>query len=599
MKQPNLPMLVMEYLPLTLTHCLEKYDYIPLETKYHIFLDVSIGLRFLHEQNPPIIHRDLTANNVMLTTDTKAKIADLGQAKIIDMQATKMTPGPGTICYMPPEACIENPVYDQALDIFSFGVLIIHTVTQKWPIPDDRRSTLSEVEKRRVFLDKMEKSSNSLTSLAKDCLNRNAESRPKLLSIIKDLQQTVATQYQSTPQGSLENMKMIREGQVRIASLESSIQDAESKIEILLEQVQSKRSLTRTDICNVTKQLKSISKALLDKHETPNQLAIVYRSTKHVGCNLPSKVKLALPDNQVETIIKPPINVSFTSTYDSSISSDFVGPVSIAVSQKGLVYICDELGWNAVHIYNPESKEIRKMIDSASQFESSVSVSDEKCWYPSGIAIDRDNNILLSDTGSNRILKFSPAGELIATAGSKYKKGNGQGEFSGPKGIAVASNGNIFVCDRDNHRIQVFNPDLHYICEFGTEGTGPLQFNHPRDIAFDSDGNIYVVDSSNYCVKVFTSDFEQLYQIGDKEKQRSHFRAPRSICIDSHDYVYVTDEHKHCVMVFDQAGEFKMYFGNYGKYTESLFNHPTGIAVDASGRVYVCDKLNKCVQMFV
>ena len=616
--QPNshIPMLIMEYMPFTLVECLEKYKDIPVVTKYHILLDVSLGLRFLHEQTPPIIHRDLTANNVMLTADMRAKVADLGQAKIVDLRMTTMTVSPGTLCYMPPEALVQNPIYDMTLDIFSFGVLIIHTAIQEWPTPSEvytvdpsvpgRLSPLSEIDRRRAFLELMG-DSNVLTSLAKQCINNDPRLRPQLVSVISKLEELVS-QSQLTYGNSLEAMKMIEESKLRITSLESCLQDAKIQLEVLLQDIQTKASLDQTEISSVEKQLKSIShvvQASLNKQDTKGEgrLAIVYRSSELKECNLPIKIGRSLSGNNqltCTTVIQPPINISFTGTHCKTILSGLKSPMSVAVSKEGLVYVCDEQGWKAVHIYSPNNtNDIKTMVESASSLESSSSVLDEKCWHPSGIALDQNSNILLSDTDSHRILKFSAKGKLLATAGTKYVKGEGNGEFNKPKGIAVARNGNVFVCDRDNHRVQVLNSELKFMCAFGKHGSGEKCFHQPRDAAFDSAGNIYVVDSSNYCVKVFTPDFKPLRQIGSQGNQYYHFRAPMNICIDSDDFVYVTDRNKHCVMVFDQAGVFKMHFGNYGKRVDGLFDHPTGIAVDVLGHVYICDTFNGCVQMFV
>ena len=598
MKKPNLPMLVMEYLPFNLTHCLEKYDNIPLETKYHILLGVSIGLRFLHEQNPPIIHRDLTTNNVMLTVGMKSKITDLGQARITDVKATEMTPSPGISCYMPPEARANAPVYNESLDVFSFGVLIVHTVTQKWPIPASVMPTdyiqRTEVDTRRVYFKQMEES-NVLTSLAKKCLSDDPKFRPHLSSITDDLQQLVTLQSHSICIGSLEAVRIIKEMKSRISVLELSIENACSGIDILLQDIKSKELITDSEIFTVLKHLVSISQALLvSQGESQNQLAVAYRSTKHKGCAI-QEVKLTLPDNEFETIIQPSINFNFTSTTYDVIKAELKQPVSVAVSKEGLVYICDELGWSAVHIFNSESKEVvAQMINSTSQFKHASSVSDEECWHPSGIAIDQDSNILLSDTGSHRILKFSPNGKLLAKAGTKFKKGREQGEFNRPKGIAVASNGYIFVCDCDNHRIQILTTDLSIVGQ-AYYGAWPVQLHYPYDIAFDSNDNIYVVDNSNYCVKVFTMEFNFLHQIGVKGHE---YQAPRNICIDCNDYVYVTDEEKNRVVVFNQAREVMMHFGGHEKHMSGL-NHPLGIAADMLGFIYVCDSYNKCVQIFV
>ena len=96
------PVLVMEFIPTTLTQCIEKYGILPEETIYSVLRDVALGLHFLHDRSDPIIHRDLSANNVLLSTDMRAKISDLGVAKILQAnraQLFTMTKQPGTLSY--------------------------------------------------------------------------------------------------------------------------------------------------------------------------------------------------------------------------------------------------------------------------------------------------------------------------------------------------------------------------------------------------------------------------------------------------------------------------------------------------------------------
>ena len=75
----------MEFLPTTLAQCIERYDRLSTDICYAILRDVALGLRFLHEQRPRVVHRDLSANNVLLTGDMAAKISDLGVAKILQI----------------------------------------------------------------------------------------------------------------------------------------------------------------------------------------------------------------------------------------------------------------------------------------------------------------------------------------------------------------------------------------------------------------------------------------------------------------------------------------------------------------------------------
>jgi len=74
----TLPVLVMEYLPQSLDALLEHRLNIPITMKVAFLNDVAKGLAYLHSHEPPIIHRDLTARNVLLNSAMVAKITDFG-----------------------------------------------------------------------------------------------------------------------------------------------------------------------------------------------------------------------------------------------------------------------------------------------------------------------------------------------------------------------------------------------------------------------------------------------------------------------------------------------------------------------------------------
>ena len=113
------------------------YSNIPMTIKLSILFDVSLGLRYLHSRK--ILHRDLSSNNILLTALLRAKIGDLGVAKVVKVDNKKsLTQVPGTADFMPPEAQVDMPIYDASLDVFSYGGVVFHTATQKWPAPSAR-----------------------------------------------------------------------------------------------------------------------------------------------------------------------------------------------------------------------------------------------------------------------------------------------------------------------------------------------------------------------------------------------------------------------------------------------------------------------------
>ena len=205
--QRSLPIIVTELMSASLTSFVENNrPQIHFQTKISILLDVSLGLSYLHEHDPQIIHCDLSSNNVMLTRcQIRAKIGDLGVAKMVraDGKRTKnklSRLSGSTLHFMPPEALIdENPVYGTATDLFSFGGIALHVLTEKWPIPSTQKMmdpvneklvVLSEVERRRKYLDKMTGEISVLKGLVEQCLNDNPNKRlsiQEVSSFIKPL----------------------------------------------------------------------------------------------------------------------------------------------------------------------------------------------------------------------------------------------------------------------------------------------------------------------------------------------------------------------------------------------------------------------------
>ena len=163
----RIPALIMEYLPFSLLNCLRKQE-LDLEVKYSILHDIAKGLRYLHGKRPPIVHHNLTANNVLLTSSYTAKISDLGVSRLLadTFKKGKLTTAPGTQYVMPPEALEHNPVYNHKLDVFSYGCLILHVLTNKVLLPSDRI--------------KMIPSENKLLPLAEKCLANEPEERPEM-----------------------------------------------------------------------------------------------------------------------------------------------------------------------------------------------------------------------------------------------------------------------------------------------------------------------------------------------------------------------------------------------------------------------------------
>ena len=207
----------------------------------------------------------------------------------------------------------------------------------------------------------------------------------------------------------------------------------------------------------------------------------------------------------------------------------------------------------------------------------SISKTQHGFKYVCGVAVDKDDNIYVSDSGNNCVYKFNKNGELLERVG---KKGRGPGEFHFPRGVAVAGDC-VFVCDCCNNRVQALTRELQPVKQFGSRGSGDGQFNRPSSIAVDSEGMLYVSDYENHRVQVFTRNGQFVYSFGKKGSGQGELNGPRGVCVDA-SYVYVADNGNNLVSVFTKDGQFITSSG------EGHITHPFGVFVDSDGFVYVC-----------
>ena len=196
-KHSRLPVIVMELMHESLSRLLFRTKSLPFYVEINICHDVAQALAYLHSFKRPIVHRDLSSNNIMISKDYRAKVTDLGVAKVAKGSFLNWdnTPAPGTLAYMPPEVRKVPADLSPAMDIFAIGINAIQLQTHKFPKPGPEFASgilglskvVSEKERRKEHLDLMDRS-HPLRPLALECIKDNPRDRPSALKICEKLE---------------------------------------------------------------------------------------------------------------------------------------------------------------------------------------------------------------------------------------------------------------------------------------------------------------------------------------------------------------------------------------------------------------------------
>ena len=235
----------------------------------------------------------------------------------------------------------------------------------------------------------------------------------------------------------------------------------------------------------------------------------------------------------------------------------------VAVNSKGHVFVFTRSNSASGPAYAPAAAQLLEF-GPKGEFIREVGKGLYAWSFAHSVRIDRDDNIWAIDKGSDMIVKFNQAGQVVWVFGRRKESADDEakpwepvnpplppidGLFRQPTDVAWDSNGNIYISDGYvNSRVAKYDRNGDWVKSWGEPGTGPGQFRLPHAIAIDRNNNVYVGDRTNRRVQVFDTDgrFQRMFTIdvppvpGTKavngatptgERLAAVSGAPNSLCI--------------------------------------------------------------------
>ena len=249
------------------------------------------------------------------------------------------------------------------------------------------------------------------------------------------------------------------------------------------------------------------------------------------------------------------------------------------------------------------------------------------------VKVDKDDNIWVTDKGSDMVIKFNPEGRVVLVFGRKQEASDEgteplkhvkpplppvDGMFRQVTDVAWDASGNAYISDGYvNSRIAKVDKDGNWLKSWGEPGDQPGQFNVPHSLAVDAQNNIYVADRGNRSIQVFNTDGKFLRQftidvpapadarpaIGNKPSSTTGTMspgAPWTLCITPgpNQVLYTSDAFPGRIYKLSLDGKVLGVLGKSGKQL-GQFGWIHEIACPSADELYVAELLNWRIQKLI
>jgi DNA-binding beta-propeller fold protein YncE len=263
---------------------------------------------------------------------------------------------------------------------------------------------------------------------------------------------------------------------------------------------------------------------------------------------------------------------------------DVVKPRAIAIGPGDRVYLVDM------------TARIQAFDRDGHLLAPSWTTPDYRNGRPSGLSVDGDGNLVVSDSHYHCVRIYAPTGELLRTVGGTA--GTGEGELSYISDAVRDVEGSFYIAEfGDTQRISKFDAAGKFVSCWGAPGSEPGQFARIRALAFGPDGYLYAADACNHRIQVFTTDGTLVRIFGQAGTATGELSYPYDLAFSqgSNPHLYVIEYGNNRVQKFTLQGEPLGCWGGPGREPGRLAS-PWALAVDSRGRVLVVDSENDRIQ---
>jgi len=235
------------------------------------------------------------------------------------------------------------------------------------------------------------------------------------------------------------------------------------------------------------------------RFNTPSGIAIDSSSNLYVADTGNNRIRKISPAGLVTTLA----GSGESGHADGRASSaTFNGPVGVAVDPRGIVFVADTYS-DCIRKIEPDG-QVTTIAGGGGPGLADGPRSTALFDTPSGIIVSNDQ-LLVADTGNNRLRKISPDGQVTTLS---FRSNNGEAfEFRRPLGLAATDDGYVYVTELDRPRIIQLSPDgvAREIRTLPAKSVSST-LSQTTGVTIDRDGGLYVADSGNYLIRKLTRD---------------------------------------------------------------------------------------------